>query len=221
MNILIISATIAEIHPTLLYLKNNATYTEPSVYTTQKHKIEILVTGVGMVNTIFHLTNQLHQKSYDILINIGIGGAFDANVKIGSVFEVVSDRFGDIGAEIVDGSFMDIFDMGFEERNQYPYKNGILEASNHQFPLSLPKAVGITVNTVTGSAVSIEKLKKKYNADIESMEGAAFMYVAIKQNVAAIQLRAISNHIEPRNKDNWNIPLAIANLNLELIKIII
>jgi futalosine hydrolase len=45
------------------------------------------------------------------------------------------------------------------------------------------------------------------------MEGAAFAYVCAKMKVNAIQIRSISNQVEPRNRNNWNIPLAIKNLN--------
>jgi futalosine hydrolase len=38
--------------------------------------------------------------------------------------------------------------------------------------------------------------------------------------VKCLQIRSISNYVELRNKENWNIPLAINNLNIELEKII-
>jgi futalosine hydrolase len=45
------------------------------------------------------------------------------------------------------------------------------------------------------------------------MEGAAFFYACEEANVAALQVRAISNYVEKRNKENWNMPLAVKNLN--------
>jgi len=35
-----------------------------------------------------------------------------------------------------------------------------------------------------------------------------------------LQIRSISNYVEPRNKDNWDLPLAISNLNNTLIELI-
>jgi futalosine hydrolase len=49
------------------------------------------------------------------------------------------------------------------------------------------------------------------------MEGAAVFYVAQQEKIPALQIRAISNLVEKRNKDNWDIPLAIKNLNEWLI----
>ena len=52
------------------------------------------------------------------------------------------------------------------------------------------------------------------------MEGAAFFQVCNTFNVPCIQIRAISNKVEHRNKDNWNLPLAIKNLNNKVEEII-
>jgi futalosine hydrolase len=52
------------------------------------------------------------------------------------------------------------------------------------------------------------------------MEGAAFFYACARVELASIQLRAISNWVEPRNRDAWNIPLAISNLNQSLAQLL-
>jgi futalosine hydrolase len=56
------------------------------------------------------------------------------------------------------------------------------------------------------------KTKMQFNPQIESMEGAAVFYVCLKTNINCIQIRTISNNVERRNKNNWNIPLALKNL---------
>ena len=38
--------------------------------------------------------------------------------------------------------------------------------------------------------------------------------------IPCIQIRAISNKVEKRNTENWNLDLAISNLNTEAEKII-
>ena len=52
------------------------------------------------------------------------------------------------------------------------------------------------------------------------MEGAAVFKVCSKFGVSCVQIRAISNIVEKRNKANWNMPLAIHNLNNQVAKII-
>jgi len=55
---------------------------------------------------------------------------------------------------------------------------------------------------------------------VESMEGAAFLFACLKKGIPCFQLRSISNYIEPRNLNNWNIPHAIGFLNKGLDEII-
>ena len=78
----------------------------------------------------------------------------------------------------------------------------------------------ITVNTVHGNKNSIQSTVNLFNPDIETMEGAAFFKVCNYFNVPCMQIRSISNRVEKRNKSNWDIDLAIANLNMEVEKII-
>jgi nucleoside phosphorylase len=48
------------------------------------------------------------------------------------------------------------------------------------------------------------------------MEGGAFFYCCLKSKVPFIEIRAISNIVATRNREAWNIPLAVGNLTLEL-----
>jgi futalosine hydrolase len=77
----------------------------------------------------------------------------------------------------------------------------------------LRKVKGITVNTVHGTQQSINDIKKRLNPITESMEGAAVLYCSEKEGIPCLQVRSISNYVEPRNKDSWKIGLAIKNLN--------
>ena len=81
----------------------------------------------------------------------------------------------------------------------------------------LRKVTGITVNTVHGNTESIEAIQERINPTVESMEGAAFFYACEEAQVPAIQIRAISNYVEKRSRENWNVPLAVKNLNDWLI----
>ena len=85
---------------------------------------------------------------------------------------------------------------------------------------NLQKVKGITVNTVHGNEESIAEIVNRLNPDVESMEGAAFFKVCKEFAVPCIQIRAISNNVEKRNKANWNMSLAIGNLNNQVARII-
>jgi futalosine hydrolase len=52
------------------------------------------------------------------------------------------------------------------------------------------------------------------------MEGAAFLFVCENERIPYVQIRAVSNYVEKRNRDAWNIPLALSNLSLKMIEIL-
>ena len=52
------------------------------------------------------------------------------------------------------------------------------------------------------------------------MEGASVFKVCQEFNVPCLQIRSISNKVEKRNINNWNLDLSIRNLNFEVEKII-
>ena len=66
----------------------------------------------------------------------------------------------------------------------------------------------------------IKKLSGNTHGQIESMEGFPFFYVSLMKNIPFISLRAISNYVEPRNKENWQINAAVQNLNEVLVRIL-
>ena len=74
----------------------------------------------------------------------------------------------------------------------------------------------VTVSTVTGSLETAGRLMRKYDPDIETMEGAAFFFVCSREAVPFIALRAVSNRVGIRDRGSWNIPLALENLTLVL-----
>ena len=168
---------------------------------------DVMVTGVGMVNTTFSLTKRLSKKSYDLVINIGVAGSFSDEIKIGDVVEVVEDNFSEIGFE--NGHSFSEF-TNFRIENSFK----VNEKTN------LKKAKGITVNTVHGNEKTIAEIMSRLNPDVESMEGAACFMVCEQFEISCIQIRAISNKVEKRNTANWNLPLAIKNLNNKVEQII-
>lgn len=223
MNILLVSATDFEVAPLLFELepigdmsKNIKQYTFNQIY------VDVLVTGVGIPFTTYQLTLLLAKKSYNFALNLGIAGSFHENISLGSVFNVVSDRFADIGVEDK-GKFRSIFEINLKDKDQYPFTGGSLinntETKNESIQ-KLQKVSAVTVNKVSGNSETIKNLREYYQPDIETMEGAAFCYVCMMENVPYFQIRSISNFIEERNTKNWNIKLAVENLNKTVLNIL-
>lgn len=204
MNVLVVSATEFEIQS----------------FTLENNNTDILITGVGIPATIFHLTKRLLEKKYDFILQAGIGGTFNSKLSLGDVVIISEDTFGDIGID-EKGNFKTLFETSFINENDFPFTKGWL-INNHEYLIHpyLPTSIGITVNKITDDINQIKKLSEKFNADIESMEGAALHYVCLAQNINFLQLRSISNIVGERNKQKWKTKEAITNLNIELKKLI-
>ncbi|MGE9616240.1 MAG: futalosine hydrolase [Solitalea-like symbiont of Acarus siro] len=153
---------------------------------------------------------------FNLIINAGIAGSFDFNMPLGSVHQVVSDCFSDFGIEDKN-LFIPIHKAPFFQ-DDIINDQGLI--TNDFILESLPRSSAITVNTVHGEKNSIDRVKKNYPYQLESMEGAAFLYVCKALNIKCLQLRAVSNYITERNTDSWKINLAIENLNKNLINIV-
>jgi futalosine hydrolase len=207
---LLVAATSAEINGICGHI-------DPYTVTVINDNWDVLVTGVGMVATVFHLTTALHKNTYNQIINVGLAGAINKDLSLGQVVNVVSDEFAFWGAENR-GEFLSVFDLNLQKENERPFQNKVIAPIQTNFNLEdIQKVNGLTVQTVTGSATSIDLLLKTYKAEVESMEGAAVFYVANQFEIPAAQIRAISNYVEPRNRDNWKIKEAIETLN-DIIK---
>lgn len=176
-----------------------------------KFEISLLITGVGMVATAFALGKHLSLNRYDLVLNLGIAGSFDRDIALGEVIEITEDTFAELGAED-DAGFLPIADLGFGEATYHPSKK-LIDLYNLFNTFNLKQATAITVNTVHGNEASIKKVTERLHPQIESMEGAAFFYACKQMDVPCIQIRAVSNYVEKRNRDNWNIGLAIKKLN--------
>jgi len=172
---------------------------------------DLLITGIGSASTIFHLMKYLNRHEVSEIVQVGIAGSFHQTISIGTIVEVVEDRFADLGIADHD-QFSTLFEAGLADPNEFPYQDGALYSE--QEPLAgLPTVKGITVNTASGTQETINRFIEKYRADIETMEGAAAFYVGKMLNIPFRQIRSVSNFIEPRNTSEWNIPQATRSLS--------
>lgn len=184
--------------------------------------VDFLITGVGMVNTTFELTKLLNTSTYDYILNIGIAGSFDRTITLGEVVWVRKELFSEMGAEDGD-EFLSLIQLGLQAHDEFPFEWGELKAPilpELNALAQLKQVRGITVNKVHGNDESILKTNMQFSPQVESMEGAAVFYVALKMNIPCIQIRSISNYVERRNRDAWRIPLALGNLTQHSVLLI-
>ena len=210
MRLLIVAATESELAPLTLGRVDG------------RHQIDRLITGVGMVPTAAHVSRALAQTRYDLALDIGVCGAFDRTLPLGTVVHVTSDRLSELGVE--DGSvFVPADAIGLVPAADAPFAGGRLV--NTAPPASavlaaLTRVSGITVNTVHGDDTAIAAVVDRYHPQVESMEGAAFMYACLVSGVPFAQIRAVSNYVERRNRTAWKLVEAIDALGRTVTSIL-
>lgn len=213
MYILLVAATKMEIQPTLQYLHEQH-------YEVNHHEIDVLITGVGSISTTYLLSYNINNNRPDYIIQAGVCGSFTQEYSPGDLVFVAEETMADLGVE-ENNNFQDVFDMGLQETTTGPYtgKSLINPYIADWNEYDLPFVKGVTINEVTTRPKRIEQLQKKYLAEVESMEGAAFHYTALMERIPFIQLRAISNYVGERDKTKWRMQEAIEELNWQLVEI--
>lgn len=222
MRILIVAATDREVASLVANVTRPSPDPRISAGTYGGHAVDVLVTGVGMVATAAWCSQTLTRQRYDLALNVGLCGSFDPALAPGSVTHVVADRMTELGAE--DGDrFLTIQDLKLLGDDDFPFTGGQLVNPSppaNAALLGLPSVRGISVNTVHGQERSIADVVARFSPQVESMEGAAFMYACLLAGLPFAQVRAVSNIVERRNRGGWNIAGALENLGRTAMKIV-
>lgn len=199
-NILIISATEMEVEAIKSWWETNE-----EQYPLMQ--IKFVVTGIATSMTILNLTKKLLKNNYDLVIQLGIAGTYQDALPVGKVVAVLTEIHGDVGYEDIDGSIhsLDAFSSVEERVVTNEYLKGLVTTD-------IPKVISLTVDLSSGTNSTVERRKWQYNADIENMEGFGLHLVANDLRIPYMQVRAISNIVEERNTENWEIPRALKNL---------
>lgn len=204
MQILLIAATEQEIQP---FAANNT-------------GVDIMITGVGMPSALYHLQKRINQVEYDLIIQAGIAGSFNSGIALGDTVLVIKDCFADLGMEEKE-NYKPVFETGFADKDEFPFKDGwLINPNEHLNTTGLSIVKAITVNKVSDSKLQKQQFIQAFDADIETMEGAALHYVCLQENIPFLQIRSVSNTVGDRNKTKWKMKEAIENLNIELTKLI-
>ena len=208
--ILLVAATAKEIHP-FIELTRTGSF----------NNVDILVSGIGLTASTYHLTKQLALKKYDWVIQAGVAGSFDLKISPGAVVAVKQDTIADQSVVELQ-KLKTIFDLKLVPQDQYPYKKGWLINPNTEIlkKTRIKVVKGISVNQISTSKQMIKFYRDEFDPATESMEGAALHYVCLMENIPFLQIRSISNYIGERNKKKWDMNESISNLNQSLIRII-
>jgi futalosine hydrolase len=211
MSILLCAATGMEVAPTLQMMAKQKL----------SGKVDLLITGVGLMAATYAITKQILHKTPAIIIQAGISGCIDENLNLGEVVVVKDEVIGDMGV-MENKSFKTLFDLNLLQKNDQPWKNGKLVNTNKNLLVSsgLKQVHAVTVHEISTHAKRINYYKESLEAQIEHMEGAALHFIGIMEEIPFLQVRSISNHASVRDKTKWMLDESIENLNTELQKIL-
>lgn len=176
---------------------------------------ELLVTGVGGAAMSWALQKRFCEGPLPLLtINAGIAGSYLSAFSPGAIVIPTSDCFADMGVDD-NGSFVSLFRANLSDPDEPPFTNGRIICSNMWTDAACtlyPAVTAATVNMASGSLPVISRIRREWNPDIETMEGAWFAYTCSMKKAGYLSVRVVSNAVEPRNLKKWDIPLALENI---------
>jgi futalosine hydrolase len=221
--LLIVAATAAEIDPLLAGVRQDPSDAARLKRGTRgDHAVDMLTTGIGMVATAAWCSHAMAIGRYDMAINVGVCGSFDPAIETGAVVHVITEQLPEMGAE-AEEAFLTLEELGLRAGNEFPFRDGRLmnaDPPGNAALRRLPCVHGITVNTVHGNEQSIAAVRLRCGPQVESMEGAAFMYACLIHEIPFAEVRAVSNVVAKRNRAAWKLTEAIDNLNAVALDII-
>ncbi|MZF53698.1 futalosine hydrolase [Streptomyces sp. SID5594] len=146
---------------------------------------------------------------YGLVVSAGIGGGFAPTAPLGSLVVASDIVAADLGAETPD-RFLPVTALGFGRDRFVPPPALVREVAAATGAAPGPV---LTVSTVTGTAARTAALLAAHpGALAEAMEGFGVAEAAERAGVPALELRAVSNTVGPRDRAAWRIGDALAAL---------
>ena len=185
----------------------------------------LLHTGIGAVNAAHALTCQLEVQLPDLVIQVGIGGAYvPTGLPIRSVVLATEEIYGDVGVVTPEG-WKPADEIGIPlvhgdppHFNRFPLDSQLVSTAAEICGARCGPFV--TVSQCSGVQAVGDALHARFNALCESMEGAAAAHMCTLYDVPFLEVRGISNLVEDRQPNRWDISGAADAAQSALIKII-
>jgi futalosine hydrolase len=172
----------------------------------------VVIGGMAKVNAAHALTALLERFHVSGVLGFGVGGAYPgSHLRVGDIALASSQHYGDEGVATPDG-WMTCEGIGIPllERDGTRYFNDL--PVDRQALGSVAAALGsvalgpfVTVSCCSGTRAAGLRLRDRFDAICETMEGAAYAHVAAMYGVRYIELRGISNLVEDRDLSRWRL----------------
>ncbi len=186
-------------------------------FTLDENLIDVVLTGVGMINTAHTLSSCLKEGSYQSVWMIGSCGSYREEIQIGDVLIAEEEINGDLGISQSEGwKSPSLFPFAIVERAgksfynrfpcQVPQESIWKDLSFSNFGLTKEKM--LSTSTVSGCFSHARLLQERFQAAGENMEGAAAAQVSLLHNLPFLEIRSVSNVAGQRDKSQWNFSLS-------------
>lgn len=178
--------------------------------------------GIGKANTAMTLAAFAQRRKVGRALLFGIAGAYaESGLQIGDVALAEREVQADLG--IRDGGMKG---MGFptlvvEEahfHNRFPLDQALTRELKQR--LGLPPRTFLTRDLVSENPTEARELSRKWEADVENMEGAAFAQTCLWLGLPGAELRAVSNLAGVRDKAQWRVRQAVEALEAALVRLL-
>ena len=177
--------------------------------------------GIGKTNAAHAATVLIEKFSPSCVVNFGIGGAYPSSgLKVGDVAVAEKEVYADEGVLLKDGLYsLEVTGIPLLKARGRCYFNEF-PADKRLSRLAVKAAatvahcrygVFLTVSACTGTRKRARELEGKFSPLCENMEGAAIAHICRRYGIPFIEIRGISNIVEDRNKEKWDIKLAAEN----------
>tara|TARA_Y100000588_G_scaffold198643_1_gene212429 strand:+ start:2755 stop:3483 length:729 start_codon:yes stop_codon:yes gene_type:complete len=186
------------------------------------HEATLVEGGIGAVNTAQALTAALNSRSFDGVLQTGIGGAYPSSgLTTGDVAVANEEIYGDLGIALPDRYALadeigiPVIDGDPPRFNRMPVDarlsdraETVARARSETSEYTTRRGPFVTVQQCTGCSSLASELEERFEGICENMEGAAAAHICALYDVPFAEVRGISNIVEDRDFSKWDIPLA-------------
>ncbi|QDH22131.1 futalosine hydrolase [Saccharibacillus brassicae] len=177
-------------------------------------RFDVVAAGVGVAAAAAGTAIALSRGRYARVVSAGIAGGFAGRAAIGSIVVASAMTAADLGSDSPDG-FLSVDALGF---------GSAVIAADAERSAALLGALGeaglaaclgpvLTVSTTTGTLEGAQSLAARVpGAAAEGMEGFGVAEAARQFGLPALEVRAISNAVGPRDRGAWKIGEALGAL---------
>lgn len=184
-------------------------------------KVALLHSGIGKINAASAVTALLETIEPEAVIVIGCAGAYpESGLEAGDLVLANEEVLADEGVLTPEG-FVAFAALGFPllehggplMEQRFPTDPQLLAATQPLFETAAIAAGAklatgplVTVSTCSGTDQAAQDMARRTGGLGENMEGAAVAQICRLYEVPFLELRGISNRVENRNLERWDLP---------------